>query len=144
MKVREEGGPALAYQLLIYPATDRDPDKPSALANAEGYMLQRESMRWFWGHYLDGATDEPDWRACPLRAEDLSGLPPALVVTAEFDPLRDDGKRYADRLREAGVPVKCSNYDGMIHGFYWMDGVLEQGKRLHDEIATEVRAALSP
>jgi acetyl esterase len=144
LKAREEGGPALAYQLLIYPATDRDLDKPSALANAEGYMLQRESMRWFWGHYLDGATDEPDWRACPLRAEDLSGLPPALVVTAEFDPLRDDGKRYADRLREAGVPVKYSNYDGMIHGFYWMNGVLDQGKRLHDEIATEVRAALSP
>jgi acetyl esterase len=142
LKARQEGAPALAYQLLIYPATDHDLDKPSALENAEGYLLQRESMRWFWNHYLADPAEGKDWRASPLQAPDLTGLPPALVVTAEFDPLRDDGRLYADRLREAGVPVKYSNYAGMIHGFYWMDGILDQTKRLHEEIATEVRAAL--
>src|SRR5690242_15628404 len=84
IKARDEGGPPLAFQLLIYPATEHDVDKTSALQNAEGYLLQRETMRWFWGHYLDGATAEPDWRASPLRAASLAGLPPALVVTAEF------------------------------------------------------------
>jgi acetyl esterase len=78
----------------------------------------------------------------PLRAEDLSGLPPALIVTAEFDPLRDDGELYGERLREAGVPVKLSRYDGQIHGFYFMLGVMGEAKRLHDEIAGEVRSAL--
>jgi acetyl esterase len=142
IKAREEGGPALAYQLLIYPVTEHDVDKPSCVQNAEGYLLQRESMRWFWGHYLDGATDEPDWRASPLRAQSLANLPPALVVTAEFDPLRDDGRHYADRLRAEGVKVTYTEYQGMIHGFYWMQGVLDQSRRLHEEIASEVRAAL--
>jgi acetyl esterase len=107
-------------------------------------MLQRESMRWFWGHYLDGATDVPDWRAFPMRAASLAGLPPALVVTAEFDPLRDDGRRYADRLRAEGVPVTYSEHAGMIHGFYWMQAVLDQSRNLHEEIAREVRGALHP
>jgi acetyl esterase len=79
-----------------------------------------------------------------LRARDLSGLPPAFVAVAEFDPLRDDGELYAERLREAGVPVKLSRYDGMIHGFYWMIGALDGARRLHAEIAGEVRAALGP
>jgi acetyl esterase len=142
IKSRDQGGPALAYQLLVYPAVERDVDKPSAVENAEGYLLQRESMRWFWGHYLDGATDEPDWRAFPLQAASLADLPPALVVTAEFDPLRDDGRLYAERLRAEGVKVTYSNYDGMIHGFYWMQAVLDGARELHAEIAREVRAAL--
>ena len=144
IKAREEGGPALAYQLLVYPATEYDLDTPSCLENAEGYLLQRESMRWFWGHYLDGATDVPDWRAFPMRAASLADLPPALVVTAEFDPLRDDGRRYADRLRAEGVQVTYREYAGMIHGFYWMQAVLDQSRNLHEEIAREVRAALHP
>jgi acetyl esterase len=144
IKARDEGGPALAFQLLVYPATDHDLDTPSCLANGEGYLLQRESMRWFWGHYLDGATDVPDWRAFPMRAASLAGLPPALVVTAEFDPLRDDGRRYADRLRAEGVPVTYSEHAGMIHGFYWMQAVLDQSRNLHEEIAREVRGALHP
>ena len=129
IKARNEGGPALAFQLLIYPAVERNVDTPSAIQNAEGYLLQRGSMRWFWGHYLDGATDTPDWRASPLNAESLADLPPALVVTAEFDPLRDDGRRYADRLRAEGVKVTYSNYDGMIHGFYWMQAVVDRTRR---------------
>jgi acetyl esterase len=142
IKARDEGGPALAFQLLIYPATEHDVDKPSALQNAEGYLLQRESMRWFWAHYLDGATDTPDWRASPLRARSLAGLPPALVVTADFDPLRDDGRLYADRLRAEGVDVTYTNYEGMVHGFYWMAAVVDRTRDLHAEIAREVRAAL--
>jgi len=142
IKARDEGGPALAFQLLIYPVTEHDVDKPSALQNAEGYLLRRATMRWFWGHYLDGATDTPDWRASPLRAESLAGLPPALVVTAEFDPLRDDGRLYADRLRADGVKVTYSDYDGMVHGFYWMQAVVDRTRDLHAEIAREVRAVL--
>jgi acetyl esterase len=141
LKARDEGGPSVAYQVLIYPATNYGFDTPSYNQNAEGYLVQRESMRWFWDHYLADPSQGDDWRASPLRA-DLTGLPPTLVVTAEFDPLRDDGKLYADRLREAGVDVRYTNYEGMIHGFYWMDGVIEEAKRLHDDIATEVRAAV--
>jgi acetyl esterase len=142
LKARDEGGPSLAYQLLIYPVTDYGWDKPSYLENAEGYLLQRETMRWFWGHYLASEAEGDNPLVSPLRAPDLSGLPPALIVTAEFDPLRDDGELYGQRLREAGVPVKISRYDGMIHGFFYMAGVLDQTKNLYDEIGTEVRAAL--
>jgi acetyl esterase len=142
LRARDEGGPALAFQLLVYPATDFGWDKPSAIENATGYRLQRESMRWFWNHYVNDASDGDNPYVSPLRAPDLSGLPPALIITAEFDPLRDDGELYAERLRDAGVPVKYTCYDGMIHGFYFMLGVLGQAKLLHDEIGTEVRAAL--
>jgi acetyl esterase len=142
LKARDEQGPSLAYQLLIYPVTDYGWDKPSYLENAEGYLLQRETMRWFWGHYLASEAEGENPLVSPLRAPDLSGLPPAFIVTAEFDPLRDDGELYGQRLREAGVPVKVSRYDGMIHGFFYMAGVLDQTKNLYDEIGTEVRAAL--
>ncbi len=142
LKARDAGGPALAYQLLIYPATNYDLDTPSCLANAEGYLLQRESMRWFWNHYLADARDAENPLACPLRAADLSGLPLAFVVTAEFDPLRDDGDRYAEALRAAGVAVTHHRYDGMIHGFFWMAGVLDQARALYEEIGKEVRSVL--
>jgi acetyl esterase len=142
LRARDESGPALAYQLLVYPATDFGWDKRSYLENAEGYLLQRETMRWFWNHYVNDPSDGDNPYVSPLRAPDLSGLPPALVITAEFDPLRDDGELYAERLREAGIPVKYSCYDGMIHGFHYMFGVLGQCKLLHDEIGAEVRAAL--
>jgi acetyl esterase len=141
LRARDHGGPSIAYQVLIYPATDCDWDKPSAIENAEGYMLQRGSMEWFWNHYLSSMAEAENPYVSPLRAANLSGLPPAYVCTAEFDPLRDDGELYADRLREAGVPVKYTQYDGMIHGFYWMTGVLDQARNLHAEIAEEVRAA---
>jgi acetyl esterase len=141
LKARDEDGPAIAYQVLIYPATDCGWDKRSCIENAEGYMLQRTTMEWFWNHYVRSPSDAENPLVSPLRAADVSGLPPALVVTAEFDPLRDDGELYADRLRDAGVPVRYTEYKGMIHGFYWMTGVLDQAQRLHDEIAEEVRSA---
>jgi acetyl esterase len=142
LRARNEGGPAIAFQVLIYPATDCGWDKPSCIENAEGYLLQRATMEWFWNHYIRSPADAENPYVSPLRAADLSGLPPAYICTAEFDPLRDDGELYAERLREAGVPVKYTQYDGMIHAFYWMTGVFEQARALHAEIADEVRSAL--
>jgi acetyl esterase len=141
LRARDHGGPSIAYQVLIYPATDCGWDKPSAIENAEGYLLQRGSMEWFWNHYLSSMAEAENPYVSPLRAANLSGLPPAYICTAEFDPLRDDGELYGERLRDAGVPVKYTQYDGMIHGFYWMTGVLDQARNLHAEIAEEVRAA---
>ena len=144
LRARDEGGPPIAFQALIYPAVEHGWDTASAHENAEGYLLQRESMRWFWDHYIPDKSVVDDWRVSPLRAADHSGLPPAFIVTAEFDPLRDDGRAYAAKLRDAGVPVTYSEYDGMIHGFYWMQGVVDVSKRLHEEVASEIRAALQP
>ena len=144
LRARDEGAPSLAFQGLIYPAVDYGWDTGSALENAEGYLLQRESMRWFWNHYVPDSSLADDWRVSPLRAADHGGLPPAFIATAEFDPLRDDGRAYAAKLRDAGVPVSYSEYAGMIHGFYWMQGIADGAKRLHEEVAREVRAALVP
>jgi acetyl esterase len=101
-------------------------------------------MRVFWGHYLTNEAEGHDWRASPLRAADHANLPPALVVTCEFDPLRDEGEAYAERLRAAGVPVKLHRFDGMIHGFFWMTQVIPQAQQLIDEIAAELDARLRP
>jgi len=142
LRARDEHGPQLAYQVLIYPAVQYGWDTPSALANAEGFLLQRASMTYFWNHYVRHPRDGMHPYCSPLAAEDHSGLPPALIVSAEFDPLCDDGRNYADKLAAAGVPVKFSLYKGMIHGFLWMSGVLEQSKALLDEIGREAKAAL--
>jgi acetyl esterase len=142
LHARDHGGPALAFQGLIYPALDYGWDTESARENAEGYMLQRATMEWFWNHYIPDPSVAGDPRVSPLRAADHSGLPRAFIATAEFDPLRDDGRHYAARLREAGVEVTYSEYDGMIHGFYWMQGISDVAKQLHAELAREIREAL--
>src|SRR6185312_8343734 len=144
LKARDADGPRIVFQVLVYPALDRSWDSPSAIENAEGYGLQRESMRWFWSHYVPNAEDADNPLVAPLREADLSGLPPAFIATAEFDPLRDDGERYAERLMDAGVPVLLKRYDGMIHGFYWMLGALDASRRLHDDIAAAVTPLLAP
>ncbi len=136
---RERGGPSLAFQLLLYPVTDCDFDTPSYLENAEGYMLHRADMQWFWNHYLAGTDEGRNPYASPLRARDLRGLPPALVITAEYDPLRDEGEAYAARLREADVPVVLTRYDGMIHGFASRAVILDQGKRALEQVASALR-----
>jgi acetyl esterase len=142
LKARDEGAPKLAYQALIYPAVEHNWDSASAHENAEGYLLQRESMRWFWNHYVQDPALADDPRVSPLRAADHAGLPPAFIATAEFDPLRDDGRAYHAKLHDAGVPVTYVEYDGMIHGFYWMQGIADGAKRLHEDLAEAIRANL--
>lgn len=141
LMARDRGGPQIAYQLLIYPVTApaRGSEFASYRDNADGYLLTRGGMEWFWDHYLRSPDDANNPYASPLKASDLSGLPPALVITAEFDPLRDEGAAYADRLREAGVPVKASRYDGVIHGFFWMGGVVADGRAVLAEMSEELR-----
>lgn len=141
LMARDRGGPRIAYQLLIYPVTApaRGTEFASYRDNADGYLLTRGSMEWFWDHYLASPDDGDNPYASPLKAPDLSGLPPAMVVTAEFDPLRDEGSAYADRLQEAGVQVKASRYDGVIHGFFWMGGVLADGRAVLAEMGEELR-----
>ncbi|HSE56266.1 MAG TPA: alpha/beta hydrolase [Nocardioidaceae bacterium] len=119
-QLRDSGGPALAGQLLVYPATDVTGDYPSRTENAEGYFLDLPTMVWFIQHYAADAAVHQDPRLSPLRHTDLSGLPPAVVVTAEYDPLRDEGEAYARALSEAGVPAEVRRFDGMIHGFFDM------------------------
>jgi acetyl esterase len=139
---RDAGGPAIAFQLLVYPATDQTHGLPSHTENGTGYLLDEEAMEWFTAHYLDGADPRhPD--ASPLFAEDLSHLPPALVVTAGFDPLRDEGEAYAHRLEEAGGVAPVSRYDGMFHGFYGLDGILDAAAEATDETVSALRRALA-
>lgn len=138
------GGPNLVYQLLIYPVTDYyQPGTPSYQENADGYFLTRDDMVWFWHHYLNDEAESKIAYAAPLQATDLSGLPPALVITAEFDPLRDEGELYAAHLKKAGIPVNAIRYPGMIHGFVSMAGVLDQGKLAMADAAKELRLAFS-
>jgi acetyl esterase len=138
---RDRGGPALACQLLIYPVTDYMPDFPSRLEN--GYFLSNADLEWAWHHYLPSGADAADPSVAPLRAADLAGLPPAVIITAEFDPLHDEGNLYADRLRSAGVPTVLARYDGMVHGFVSMAGVIERGKDALDQAAGDLRAAFA-
>ncbi len=118
LRARDENGPALVHQALIYPVTDRDYSRSSYKENGEGYGLSYASMVWFWDCYLSNEADGESPYVAPMLAEDLSGLPSAFVLTCEFDPLRDEGEAYAKRLQEAGVPTKHSRYDGMIHAFF--------------------------
>jgi len=142
LRSADEGDP-VSFQALIYPVTNFDLDTPSYLENAEGYLLNRESMRWFWDKYLAAPSDGENPYASPLRADSLAGSAPAFIATAEFDPLRDDGERYAHRLRDAGVEVTLTRYDGMVHGFFLMDGVLDRARGLFDETGAALRSALS-
>ena len=140
LKSRDEGGPALALQVLVYPVTDLASfDTASYSEFAEGYNLTRAEMEWFRGHYLARIEDAQSPYASPLLAPDLRGLPPALVITGECDPLRDEGEAYARRLAEAGVEVTCARYGGMIHPFFSLGGVLSQGRRAIEQVAAAVR-----
>ncbi|MCE2392060.1 MAG: alpha/beta hydrolase [Proteobacteria bacterium] len=141
LMARDRGGPALSHQLLIYPVTDHAFDTPSYVQNGEGYMLTTDAMRWFWGHYLANESDGRDPYASPLAAEDLSGLPPASVITAEYDPLRDEGEAYARRLADAGVPTELRRYDGVIHGFFGMAAALGAAAEAVDWAGGRLRAA---
>jgi len=140
---RDRGKPALAFQLLIYPVTDASFETVSYRDNANDYLLTRDAMQWFWNHYVPNAAERSNPYASPLRASSLKGLPPALVITAEFDPLRDEGEAYAARMREAGVPVTLTRYHGMVHGFFGMAAVLDQARNAIDDSSAALRAAFA-
>ncbi len=141
LMARDRGGPRIVLQVLIYPITDRNFETSSYRQNADGYMLTRDLMMWFWDHYLPHEDLAVDPFVSPLRAEDLSHLPQALILTAEYDPLRDEGEAYAGRLKVAGVPVMLSRYDGMIHGFIRMTSRLDKAKVALNEIAHVLKVA---
>jgi acetyl esterase len=136
LRARDEGGPALAAQILFYPVTDHhEPGTPSYAACAEGYGLTRAEMVWFWDHYLADPSHARHPHAAPLRAPDLRGLPPAFVLSAEYDPLRDEAEDYARRLDEAGVPTALVRALGMHHGFLMLAGQLEEASLAIEETA---------
>jgi acetyl esterase len=139
---RDAGGPRIGLQILLYPVTDLASESQSYADLADGYMLTRDSMRWFRAQYLAKTEDAADWRVSPLRAPSLAGLPPALVVTAGYDPLRDEGEAYARRLREAGVSVDAVSFGGMIHGFLPMGRLIDTAFRGIGLIAGSLRQAL--
>jgi acetyl esterase len=140
---RDAGYPRLLFQLLIYPATAPEPEAPSHRKFAEGYVLTRDNIVWFYKQYLRSPKDANDFRYAPLVAEDLSNLPPALVLVAGYDPLRDEGVDYARRLIESGNRVRLVSYEGMIHGFYLMGGAVDAAKRAVAESAELLREAFA-
>ena len=143
LRARERGGPAIKAQLLHVPVMDHDFKRESYRTYGKGHGLTQAGMKWFWSHYLpdEKRRDEPD--ASPLRAENVAGLPPAIVVTAECDPLRDEGKAYADRLGAAGVAVTYLEYPGMIHGFMGWASRIPTAQRAFDEIGAKLRELLA-
>jgi acetyl esterase len=143
LMARDRGGPPLAFQLLIYPVTDRGIETPSYRENAEGYGLTRDRMAWFWNQYLSRPADADDPYASTLRAESLRGLPPALVVTAGYDVLRDEAEQYAARLRADGVEAQVARYPGLVHGFFGMTGPIDAARDGLRRTADTLRSALA-
>jgi acetyl esterase len=143
LMARDRRGPRLLLQILVYPVTNYDFNTVSYRENATGFVLSTEDMRWFWRHYLSREEQGREPLVSPLLAKSLADLPPALVITAGCDPLRDEGEAYAGRLRDAGVAVTLTQYSGMFHGFLRMTRILDQSRILLDEIATALRKSLS-
>jgi acetyl esterase len=143
LMARDRGAPALRFQLLIYPVTDSDFTRPSYRENAEGYLLTAKAMEWFWGHYVPEASRRREAYCAPIHAAELAGLPPALVQTAELDPLRDEGEAYARRLQEAGVATTLTRYDGLIHGYFAMGALSPAAAGAVREAVEALRKALA-
>jgi acetyl esterase len=139
--LRDDGTP-LAAQFLVYPAVDAEGEYPSRVENAKGYFLEKDTMDWFYGHYAGAWEDAKDARLSPLHHGDLAGLPPAVVVTAEYDPLRDEGEAYGKALEAAGVHAEVLRYDGMIHGFFDMGGASPAAQAAIEESCTRFRELL--
>ncbi len=143
LMARDRGGPPIVQQTLVYPVIEPDFSTASYEENAVGYGLERKTMEWYWDHYLQSDADASNPYAAPSRAETLGGLPPALVITAEFDPLRDEGEKYATALSAAGVPTTCTRYDGVAHLFYGMPDRIDKGAAAIEETTSALRAAFA-
>jgi acetyl esterase len=143
-RARDRGGPEIALQILVYPATSQDDTTESYALYGSGpeTYLTRAEMEWFHDLYLPNPADRMTPEAAPLRAERLENLPPAIVITAEYDPLRDDGLAYVERLREAGVPVSHHHYDDMIHSFFSLIDLIDRGNEAVEQVGGEVRGAV--
>jgi acetyl esterase len=138
---RDAGGPAVAFQAMVYPATNMTAQGGSLEENATGYFLERDDIAWFMGHYID-ESDRKDPLASPALHGDLSNLPPAFITTCELDPLRDEGEAYGAALAANGVSAEVKRYDGMIHGVLNMAGVIDGGREMLDDVASRLRSAL--
>lgn len=144
LMARDRGGPKLVYQVLLYPNTDAAPRKPyRSWSENDGYILTKAVSQRVYDQYIPDGVNRRNPYVSPLWAKDLKHLPPALVVTGEFDPLRDEGEAYAMELQQAGVPVVATRYKGMIHGFFQMAGKLDAGKKLINQTAAALRAAFA-
>jgi acetyl esterase len=141
---RDRGGVALAGQVLVYPNTDYASDTPSLRENTDPWLFNATSVGWYWSHYLGSEEDGAHPLASPLRAETHRGLPPALVITAEYDPLRDQAEQYAQRLAASGVPTRLRRYDGMVHGFFTMLGTVDAARLALAEAAAHLRGCFQP
>jgi len=141
LRARDSGGPALAFQLLVYPLVDFTDESPSMRDFADGHFLTAAGLHWFAGHYLPPSVDRRQPWVSPLHTN-LKGLPPALVMTAECDPLRDQGETFAKRLQDAGVPAELKRYDGMFHPFFSLPGAIDGGKAAIADAAAALRKAL--
>lgn len=142
-QLANDSGPELRFQLLVYPITDAACETDSYRVHGDGAMLSADTMHWFWDHYAPENAQRLDPRASPLRAEDLRGLPPALVITAEYDPLCDEGEAYGRALKAAGVPTEIERYDGMPHGFFAMARMIPCGRPALERACAALRRALA-
>ncbi len=145
LRARDRGGPELALQVLVYPATSGDLTTQSCAKYGTGpdTFLTVADMEWFWAHYVGDAGDDSSPEFRPLRAQDHAGLPPTIVVTAEYDPLRDDGFAYAEALRAAGVPVTHHHYDDVVHAFFSLVNLLDRGNEAVAQVGADIRAAVA-
>jgi acetyl esterase/lipase len=144
LDARERGLPQPKLQLLVYPVIEVEFDSAAMIDNAQGYFLEAEGMRWFWDHYANTPADFDHPRFSPIRASDLRGVARAVVITAEYDPLRDQGEAYAARLVEAEVPTEAVRAEGLIHGFFGMHEFMPPGKEAWDVSVAALRDSLGP
>jgi acetyl esterase len=143
LMARDRGGPRIRHQMLIYPAIDAAMDTPSQKEfMADGFVLSKLDMEWFWGHYLKNPKDGENPLASPNHAKDLKNLPPTDIITASHDPLRDEGEAFAEQLKAAGNKVKVKRFQGVVHGFVSLQAAIDQGKTATREMAEELKASL--
>ena len=143
IKARDTGDVNLAFQLLIYPCNDNEMNYESAHKNGDGYGLSTRAMKWFWEQYLSKKSDAKNPYAVPVAAKDFKNLAPAIITTAEFDPLLDDGYIYAELLRKSGVPTIYREYEGVIHGYFTLAGITPEAEVLHRHVTDEINALLA-